>query len=170
MGAVTVETVIEDPRWRMLDLPVLAGRAARATFDHLMLGQGWSIAVLACDDGRIAALNADFRASFRPTNVLSWPSEERAATLAGGDPAPPDGSELGDIAIAYDTCAAEARTAGRPMADHVTHLIVHGVLHLLGYDHERDPDAALMERHERDILCALGISDPYATREFLTER
>jgi probable rRNA maturation factor len=68
---------------------------------------------------------------------------------------------LGDIAIAWETCAAEAAAAGRPMADHVTHLIVHGVLHLLGYDHTDDADAALMEAHEVRILATLGVSDPY---------
>ena len=69
--------------------------------------------------------------------------------------------ELGDIAISYDTCHAEAEAAGRPMADHVTHLIVHGLLHLLGYDHERDGDATLMERLEVEILGKLGLDDPY---------
>jgi probable rRNA maturation factor len=68
---------------------------------------------------------------------------------------------LGDIAIAYDTCAAEAATAGITMADHTTHLIVHGLLHLLGYDHERDADATLMEGLETQILGKMGLSDPY---------
>jgi len=79
-------------------------------------------------------------------------------------PAGPDPTgviELGDIAIAYDTCAGEAAAAGRPMADHVTHLLVHGTLHLLGFDHERDADATLMEGLEVEILGNMGIADPY---------
>ncbi len=69
--------------------------------------------------------------------------------------------ELGDIAIAWETCAAEAAATGKPMADHVCHLIVHGTLHLLGFDHEREPDAALMESLRRRSLAKMGISDPY---------
>ena len=69
--------------------------------------------------------------------------------------------ELGDIAISYDTCAAEARAAGKPMTAHVIHLVVHGLLHLLGYDHETDADAALMEGLEVKILGKLGLDDPY---------
>jgi probable rRNA maturation factor len=68
---------------------------------------------------------------------------------------------LGDIAIAYDTCAREAADGGKPLADHVTHLIVHAVLHLLGYDHENDPDALLMEGIETEILGKMGLPDPY---------
>jgi probable rRNA maturation factor len=76
-------------------------------------------------------------------------------------PTPGGMIELGDIAISYDTCAAEARAAGKPITAHVTHLIVHGVLHLLGYDHIDDTDAALMERLEVEILGKLGLDDPY---------
>ncbi len=72
-----------------------------------------------------------------------------------------DDPELGDIALAWETCAAEADQAGKPMADHVTHLIVHGTLHLLGFDHERDADAVLMEGIEVEVLGKLGLSDPY---------
>ena len=74
---------------------------------------------------------------------------------------PPQTAELGDIAISYDTCAAEAAAQGKPFADHVTHLIVHAILHLAGYDHEADADAATMEDAERSILAGLGIPDPY---------
>ena len=122
--------------------------------------------MLACDDTQIAKLNADFRAKPTPTNVLSWPSEERAADEPGGLPQPahpgPDGLiALGDIAIAYDTCAREAEAASKPLTDHVTHLIVHGTLHLLGYDHETEQDAALMEGLETKILGKMGLDDPY---------
>ncbi|WP_101068821.1 rRNA maturation RNase YbeY [Roseovarius salinarum] len=160
-----VETVIEDDRWRDADLPALAGRAAAAALQHLGLDPAdFEIVVLGCDDARIAALNADFRGRERPTNVLSWPSAERAATEDGGMPRPPEAgeaAELGDIAISYDTCLQEARAAGTPLEDHVMHLVVHAVLHLLGYDHERDRDATLMERTETVILGKLGVPDPY---------
>lgn len=160
-----VEVVIEDDRWQAAGLEALAGRAAAATLSHLGLDPGvWDISVLGCDDARIAVLNGEFRAKPAPTNVLSWPSEERGAAVAGAAPAlplPGPDPELGDIAIAYDTCAREAAEAGRPLADHVSHLVVHAVLHLLGYDHIRDPDATLMEAIEVAILGKLGVADPY---------
>ncbi|WP_114292851.1 rRNA maturation RNase YbeY [Pseudosulfitobacter sp. DSM 107133] len=157
---------MEDPRWEQAGLSPLADRAAQATFSHLNISEA-EIAILACDDARIAGLNADFRGKPTPTNVLSWPSDERGAERAGGIPLPPepdpDGTlELGDIAIAYDTCAAEAAAAGKSLPDHATHLIVHGILHLLGYDHVRDADATLMERLEVEILGKMGLDDPYS--------
>ncbi len=159
------DTIIEDDRWQALDFAALAEEAAQATLAHLgIAAEDWEIAVLACDDARIAALNADFRDKAGATNVLSWPSEERSAEEPGGLPEPPEPGfdpELGDIAIAYDTCAREAEDAGKPMAEHVTHLVVHGVLHLLGYDHIRDKDATLMEGLETAILGKMGIADPY---------
>ena len=158
------DVVLEDARWSAVQVEDLAGRAVTAALDHLGLGGAWEVVVLACDDSRIATLNADFRGKPRPTNVLSWPSEERGAEADGGAPVPPDPAdpELGDIALAYETCAAEAAAAGKSLADHATHLIVHGTLHLLGYDHERDADATLMERLEVEILGKLGLADPYS--------
>jgi probable rRNA maturation factor len=163
-----VETVIEDARWEAFGLPALAERAGRATLAGLDLpAEGFLISLMGCDDTRIAGLNADFRGKPQPTNVLSWPSEERAGDTPGGMPDLPqpgdadDPESLGDIAIAWDTCAAEATAAGKPMEDHVTHLVVHGVLHLLGFDHIDDPDAARMEALEVRILASMGLSDPY---------
>ncbi|MEY4697769.1 MAG: hypothetical protein RIT14_2197 [Pseudomonadota bacterium] len=164
-----VETVIEDPRWEGIDLSGLAERAGRATLRHLGMGEaGFSVVLMGCDDARIAVLNADFRGKPQPTNVLSFPSDERAAEFVGEAPEPPEPgdaaepAELGDIAIAWETCAREAAEQGKPMGDHVTHLVVHGVLHLLGYDHVEDEDAELMEGHEVAILASLGLSDPYS--------
>ena len=160
---MSTETLIEDDRWRDAGLPALAERAVAATLAHLGLDPSdWEVSVMGCDDARIAALNADFRGKPRPTNVLSWPSDERAAEEPGLRPAPPEGDpELGDIAIAYETSMAEAGAAGLPPEDHVTHLIVHATLHLLGYDHENDADGDLMEATETEILGKLGIRDPY---------
>ncbi|MCA1774152.1 MAG: rRNA maturation RNase YbeY [Loktanella sp.] len=157
-----VEIVCEDGRWS--DLDGLATRACDATLSELGLDPFvWEVSLLACDDARIATLNADFRGKPQPTNVLSWPSEERGAQMAGEAPFPPDPTdpELGDIAIAFETCAREAAELGKSLPDHATHLIVHGVLHLLGYDHERDADALLMEGLESQILGNLGLDDPY---------
>ena len=155
-----VDTIIEDARWTAAGLEALAERACAAALDRLGI-DGAEISLLACDDARIAGLNAGFRGKPAPTNVLSWPSEERGAEQPGGDPLPPGDPELGDIAIAYETCAREAAAAGKPFAEHVTHLLVHGTLHLLGYDHIDDKDAGLMEALEVEILGKLGIADPY---------
>lgn len=160
-----IDILYEDDRWEAANFAALAERAAAATLLHLGLDpQAWDISVLACDDARIATLNEAFRDKPTPTNVLSWPSEERAAEDPGAVPDLPEAGfdpELGDIAIAYDTCAREAAAAGKPLADHVTHLVVHAVLHLLGYDHVRDQDATLMEATEVAILGKLGLPDPY---------
>lgn len=163
-----VETVIEDARWEAFGLAALAERGGRATLAGLGLPvEGFSISLLGCDDARIAVLNADFRGQPKPTNVLSWPSEERGAAFVGEPPEVPepgsadDPESLGDIAIAWETCAREAEEQGKPMVDHVTHLIVHGVLHLLGYDHLEAEDAAMMEAIEVRILASLGVCDPY---------
>lgn len=162
-----IEIVIEDNRWQALPLADIAARAADAALTRLGLDpDSCTITLMACDDTRIAALNAEFRDKPQPTNVLSWPTADLAAVAPGGTPAPPEPDftgeiELGDIALAWETCAREAEEAGKPMADHVTHLVVHGLLHLLGYDHVRDRDATLMERLETGILGNLGVADPY---------
>lgn len=160
----TIECMIEDPRWAELNLQDMARRAVQATLEALGLVDGpFIVSVLGCDDDRIATLNADFRGRPQPTNVLSWPSAERAAGVPGEMPLAPDPTdpEIGDIAISYGTCYAEAAQMGKTMSDHATHLLVHGTLHLLGYDHERDADATLMEGLEREILGNLNIADPY---------
>ena len=160
---MSVDCVVEDDRWG--DIDALAQLATDATLERLGLEPSvFEIGLLACDDARIAVLNADFRDKPKATNVLSWPSEERGAVIDGEmplSPQPAPDPELGDIAIAYDTCAREADEAGKSMRDHTLHLIVHGTLHLLGFDHERDRDATLMEGLETEILGKLGIPDPY---------
>jgi len=164
----SVDTVIEDDRWDAFGLPPIAARAVRATLlDRGLVPGLYSLCLMACDDARITGLNESFRGKAQPTNVLSWPSDERAAEQDGAEPAPPeqgdseDPAELGDIAIAWETCAREADEQGKTMEAHVTHLVVHATLHLLGYDHMREQDAALMENAERRILATFGISDPY---------
>ena len=159
------DTIIEDGRWTAVELTAISERAAVATLIHLGINpDGWEISLLGCDDARIARLNGDFRDKPNPTNVLSWPSKERGPRSPGMAPDLPEPGpdpELGDIAIAFDTCEREARNAGKPLSDHVTHLIVHAVLHLLGYDHIRDEDATLMQAIEVEVLGKLGLPDPY---------
>lgn len=164
-----VDIVIEDPRWASFGLDAVATRACTAALGHLGLSeQGFTLCLMGCDDAHIATLNADFRGKAAPTNVLSWPSDERGADYSGEVPTPPepgpadDPEHLGDIAIAWETCEAEALAAEKPMQDHVTHLVIHGLLHLLGYDHIDDLDATLMETAETRILEILGLSDPYS--------
>ena len=153
------DVVIEDDRWLQAGLEPLAERAAMAV--QSWLGIAAEIVVLGCDDARIAALNADFRGKPRATNVLSWPSVDPAPRAPGERPPTPVTEELGDIAIAYETCMAEAADQGKPPDHHVIHLLVHAMLHLAGYDHENDLDAETMEAAERLILQTLSIPDPY---------
>lgn len=164
-AADPVEVIVEDPRWEAAGLPDLASRAAGAALRHVGLEPGaFEIAVLACDDARIAGLNEAFRGRPAPTNVLAWPSEER-------DPATrPRDAALGDVALSFDTCEAEARQQGKALGDHATHLVVHATLHLLGYDHAEDESGRLMERLERDILAGMGLPDPYVPRDEATIR
>ncbi len=149
---MTVDVVIEDTRWTILD--ALANAAIPAALAGL--DPGWEVVVLGCDDARIAELNTEFRGKPMPTNVLSWPSEDRHPDVA------PNDLELGDIAIAYDTCLREAAEQGKSFEAHVTHLLVHATLHLLGHDHIDDEGATRMEALEIQILRTLGFPDPYA--------
>lgn len=155
---MAVDVILEDPRWEGLE--PLAARALRLVEGHLAL-RG-EVCVMGCDDARIAALNAQFRGKAAATNVLSWPSEDRAPATPGAVPDAPADPEWGDIALAFETCAREAAAQGKPFEDHVTHLLLHGILHLLGYDHETDADATRMEQLERELLAKVNIPDPYS--------
>src|SRR5579859_700903 len=114
------------------------------------------VSLLLTDDAQVQALNRDYRQQDKPTNVLSF------AALDEDSPLPPDGPILlGDVVIAYRTSEREADEGGKRFDHHLSHLVVHGVLHLLGYDHIEDDEAERMESLERSILGALGVSDPY---------
>lgn len=113
-----------------------------------------SLSILLTDDAEMRKLNAGWRAKDKPTNVLSFPAENAV------DPARPP-EFLGDVALGLATCRREAREQGKAFADHVAHLTVHGVLHLLGYDHMDDEQAEAMEPLETSILAGMGIADPY---------
>jgi probable rRNA maturation factor len=119
------------------------------------------LAVMLTDDAGIRTLNQNWRGIDKPTNVLSFPALQPTGPR-GDDDAP---RMLGDIAIAYETLRREADDERKPLGDHLSHLAVHGFLHLIGYDHENDDDAEAMEALEQEILAHLGIPDPYAERE-----
>jgi probable rRNA maturation factor len=119
------------------------------------------LAVMLTDDSGIRTLNSNWRGIDKPTNVLSFPALQPTGAEAGDD-AP---RMLGDIAIAFETTRKEADDEQKPFDHHLSHLAVHGFLHLIGYDHEKDDDAEAMESLEREILAQLGIPDPYAERE-----
>ncbi|MDD3444006.1 MAG: rRNA maturation RNase YbeY [Zavarzinia sp.] len=118
------------------------------------------IDICLADDEAVRLLNRDWRGKDKPTNVLSFPGLEGAlaASLPAEAPRP-----LGDIVLAFETCAREAAEQGKPFAHHVQHLVVHGVLHLLGLDHETEAEAEDMEALETRILSTLGLPDPYAS-------
>lgn len=163
-----IDILIEAPEWDAVDLPTLAEAAATAALHELGLAPDrFALSVLACDDARIATLNTEFRGKPAPTNVLSWPADDFTPARPGLPPPlpTPDPSglplELGDLALAYGVCVREAADAGTPFAHHIHHLFVHGVLHCLGFDHETDADAELMEGLETRILARLGVPDPY---------
>ncbi len=156
---ITVDIEIEDQAWLAAaeDAEALVWRAAQAVLDahEDIVGQG--IVILLTDDDSVQALNRDFRQKDYATNVLSFPSPR--------DPiANPEG-QIGDVALAYGVCAREAAEQGKPLAHHLQHLVAHGVLHLLGYDHESDDEAEAMEALEREILAGLDVPDPYAGDE-----
>lgn len=164
-----VELVIDDDRWSSIDLDSLANRAAALALGVAGLGaDGYEIGLLACGDKQLETLNSKFRGKSGATNILSWPAFDlspRGPGLAPEKPRKPGewwSETLGDLAISFDTCQREAAESGTTLPDHVTHLVLHGCLHLLGYDHQRDADAALMERLEIKALASVGIADPYA--------
>lgn len=149
-----IDVEIEDAAWSQA-LPqaeALAARAAEAalrTRDPPLQAEQLGVVILLTDDDSVRDLNARFRGKDKSTNVLSFPAPEN-----------PEG-HLGDIALAYGVCAREAGEQGKPFAHHLQHLVAHGVLHLLGYDHMSDDEAEAMEGLERVVLAGLGVPDPY---------
>ncbi len=167
-SAPLVDLIIEHARWEETGLARVAERAAREALVACGLApEDYEVSLLACDDARIATLNAEFRGKDAPTNVLSWPAFELGPAVPGSVPerpvAPADDEPvfLGDLALAYGTCVREAAEQGIPLDAHLSHLVVHGCLHLLGHDHEDARDAARMEALETKILARLGVPDPY---------
>lgn len=161
---LTVSLDIPHAAWReaLPDVETLVERAILACLHRACPAlEEAEISVVLVDDATQRILNETWREKDRPTNVLSFPATD---TVAGAVPQrefPGVPLTLGDISLAFETVAAEAAEQGKPLAGHLTHLVVHGVLHLLGYDHVVDADAAVMEALEIDILAGIGIRDPY---------
>lgn len=159
-GAVVIDLAIPCARWRRA-LPAsekLARQAAQTALAQAGKKLGTAeLSLVLADDETVAALNRRWRRRSGPTNVLAFASDERAA--------PPAPLLLGDVVLAYETVTREARDQGKTLADHLRHLVVHGVLHLLGYDHDAAGPARRMETLETRILASLGVPDPYDVRE-----
>lgn len=149
-----IDVDVEDEAWSAV-LPqaeMLARGAALAALDAEGAADE-GVAILLANDAAVRELNVRFRQQDKPTNVLSFPA-----------PYNPE-RHLGDIALAFGVCAREADEQGKPLGHHLQHLVVHGVLHLLGYDHMGDDEAEAMEGLERAVLAGLGVPDPYAAGE-----
>ena len=167
---IQIELSREEP-WPDGDWQAIAERAARAAIERTPQGPLITtpalveISVRLTDDAEVQALNHQYRQKDKPTNVLSFPmvQADLLDTIAQNSD---DGEVLlGDIVLAYETCAREAAEKGVTVETHTTHLIVHGTLHLLGYDHMDDDEAGAMEAIEIAALSALGIADPYMIAE-----
>jgi probable rRNA maturation factor len=155
----SIDVVIASVRWRtaphaarLVRRTIAAAAPARA--------RNAELSVILTSNRAIRALNRRWRGRNKATNVLSFPTPARMRGAPRHAP-----RHLGDVVIAYETVAAEARAERKPFDHHLVHLAVHGFLHLLGYDHESHPEAEAMERRERRILARLGVPDPYAVRD-----
>jgi len=157
-GGSLLEMVVDGRCWlpeTVADLRMKLGAATDVACETC----GWpalEVGALLCDDARMSELNSQFRGKPAPTNVLSFPSDGGTAPQAGS-------AAPGEIAIAFETVRDEAIRDGKTFGDHITHLWVHGLLHLMGFDHETDADAEVMEGTETRLLAKLGIADPYAS-------
>lgn len=159
--ALTLDLRIADPRWEALgDLDELAARVLDRASSRTKTGG--ELAVLFTDDAEMRALNSQWRQLDKPTDVLSFPSDQPEIP---GQP-----QYLGDIALGYETALRDAEAMQRPLEGHVSHLLIHGFLHLLGYDHIETKDAQVMEPLETQILASLGWPDPYASGPYAGDR
>lgn len=150
-NATKIDVLVESDLWQEpAKVKAILRRAVREAAAALSTRRG-ELAIVLTDDSAIRLLNRQWRGIDKATNVLSFPTED-----AWGKP-----PLMGDIVLAHETIAREAHDEGKPVAHHLAHLAVHGFLHLLGYDHQRDEDADVMEEIERKILRRLDIPDPY---------
>lgn len=175
-GAVTVEAMISGGDWPPAACATACRAALAALTDRLPLraedsAPSLSLDIELADDDRVALINAQYRNTDRATNVLSFPAHVavEAAVLQGDTPCGTDSAAarpvpLGTVILADGIIAHEAHAQDKFIADHLSHLVVHGVLHILGYDHDIAERAGIMETMERDILAGLGIDDPYSLR------
>lgn len=153
-AALSVDILIESPLWTVEPGSEAVLQRAVAAAAGEASSAGSEVAIVLTDDSGIQGLNRKWRGRDEPTNVLSFPAHPASAA----------GRHLGDIVLAFETLAREAKAQDKPFAHHLAHLAVHGYLHLVGYDHGTDREAEAMERFETRILKGLGIPDPYAPR------
>ena len=154
-AAPLIDVIVDSPRWKAQPQAAAIVKKAVRTAARAASTPRAELAIVLTDDSAIRALNRQWRGLDAPTNVLSFAAE---APRRKGAPR----SHLGDVVIAYQTTAREAKAEDKRFRDHLTHLAIHGFLHLLGYDHETDKDASAMERLEVRILQRLAVPDPYA--------
>ncbi|HEX9490829.1 MAG TPA: rRNA maturation RNase YbeY [Stellaceae bacterium] len=160
-GTLTIDIAEPCTRWRerLPDVDRLCGEAARAALAGAGTALGPAeLSIVLGDDALVQALNRQWRGHDKPTNVLSFAA--LPPTLPPGAP-----RLLGDVVLAFETLAAEAAAQGKPLAHHLRHLVVHGVLHLLGFDHAAAGEAERMEALEVAVLAGLGVPDPYRVTE-----
>ena len=159
---LALDVSIASSRWRAA-LPrakAIARQAAAAAFAASPAGLGrYEASLMLTDDERIRVLNRAWRGKDAATDVLAFPAN---AVPVGASDAPP--TPLGDIVVAFETASTDATAENKALADHLSHLVVHGMLHLLGFDHHTYADAAVMERLEIRVLNGLGVEDPYRGR------
>jgi probable rRNA maturation factor len=150
-AALSVDVLVQSPRWKeQRGAEAAVRKAINAAADEISSPDG-EVAVVLTDDAAIRKLNKQWRRIDKATNVLSFPASK-------------GGPMMGDIVIAYETLARESRDEGKEFTHHLSHLAVHGFLHLMGYDHQNDSDAETMEELERAVLARLRIPDPYLVR------
>lgn len=151
INPLTITLLIHDKRFakRKSLVTKAATQALKAQSNATHL----AVTVLLTNDTEVQALNHQYRSKNKPTNVLSFPNGAKEGKV----------THVGDVVLAYETIKAEAKAQGKTFEDHLTHLVIHGVLHLLGYDHEKEKEAKIMERCEIKLLAAMGIANPYAS-------
>ena len=157
--ALTIDIAVATKPWERIRAARLATRAARAAYDAAPAARkpkgDAELAIVLTSDAVVRRLNRTYRGKDKPTDVLSFPAWSADEPSREGD------CTLGDVVIAHGVAARDAKADSKPLEAHLTHLVVHGVLHLLGYDHMRDDDAAVMERLEISVLKKLGLPNPY---------
>ena len=159
---LSLDISVPSPLWRRLPRArPIARETIAAAAENRGLSEGGDVSLCLADDAALRALNLSWRGFDKPTNVLSFPA-------APGRPG--EARTLGDIALAYETLAREAEDFGVPLADHYRHLLVHGFLHLIGYDHETDAEAERMEALETKILARLGVADLMRAKSLADDR
>src|SRR5690242_8679185 len=151
-NSVVVGVLVQSPQWKKKRRAKAIVRASIRAAANAISAPNGEVAVVLTGDAALRKLNRQWRGIDKATNVLSFPAAEPQAGL------------FGDIAIAYETLARESRLEKKEFAQHLSHLAIHGFLHLMGYHHQNDSDAEVMEKVERAVLARLGIPDPYLAR------